>query len=311
MTPTSTIEPFLDLLQCPVSGEPLTLRGATLVSASGAHTYDINELGVPLFARHSSNDDARIQEAHYDRVARAYLENLSYPHTVEYMKYWDRVLLDELRPPLDTVAELCCGAGEASWIVRDRVARAMGIDISTAMLARARGRFPADRFGFAQGDATQLPLRSGAFDAVFMLGGIHHVNNRSALFSEVARILKPGGRFYFREPLDDFFLWRLARAVVYRVSPALDEDTERPLRRQPTIAELRSAGLNVATWTSMGFVGSCFLMNSDVLVFNRLFRLIPGIRGLTRFMAGLDEACLLLPGLRNAGVAVTGVAVKP
>jgi len=33
VTQTPTIEPFLDLLQCPVSGEPLALRGATLVSA--------------------------------------------------------------------------------------------------------------------------------------------------------------------------------------------------------------------------------------------------------------------------------------
>jgi hypothetical protein len=52
-------------------------------------------------------------------------------------------------------------------------------------------------------------------------------------------------------------------------------------------------------------------MNSDVLVFNRLFRFMPGIRSFTRFMTAVDDATLRLPGLRDAGVAVIGVAVKP
>jgi ubiquinone/menaquinone biosynthesis C-methylase UbiE len=302
---------FLDLVRCPISHEPLVLEGEKLVSSSGTYAYEINAAGVPLFAREWCSDEARIQQAHYDRVASAYLDNLGYPHTEEYMKYWDRVLLDGIREPLDTIAEICCGAGEATWLMRERARRGVGVDISTAMLARARQRLPGDRFTFLQGDATRLPLQDNAFDAVFMLGGIHHVNNREALFAQVFRILKPGGRFYFREPLNDFFAWRWSRALIYRFSPALDADTEHPLERKPTVRHLTNAGFTVDRWQSIGFVASCFLMNSDVLVVNRLFRHVPGIRPLTRALARFDELCLTLPGMTDAGVAVSGVARKP
>jgi hypothetical protein len=52
-------------------------------------------------------------------------------------------------------------------------------------------------------------------------------------------------------------------------------------------------------------------MNSDVLVFNRAFRLIPGIRLITRAAARLDELILRLPGFHSAGLQVVGVAEKP
>ena len=301
----------VDLLRCPATHEPLRVENGSLVSVPSGRRYDVNAVGIPLFAREWMTDEARVQEAHYDRIAKIYLENLSYPHTEEYSAYFDRALLDQIDGPLDTVAEICCGAGEACSLLRARIGRAVGIDVSTAMLARARSRLPDKRFEFAQGDACRLPLPDGAFDAVFMLGGVHHVNNRKALYSEIFRVLKSGGRFYFREPLNDFILWRLARAVIYRLSPTLNEETETPLRRDSTIAQLTAAGLRATTWRSIGFIGSCFLLNSDVLVFNRIFRFFPGIRGVTRLMTRIDDASLHLPGLRNAGVAVVGVATKP
>ena len=51
-------------------------------------------------------------------------------------------------------------------------------------------------------------------------------------------------------------------------------------------------------------------MNSDVLVFNRLFRFIPGIRALTRLAAKFDDWTVRMPGLRRAGLQVVGVAEK-
>jgi hypothetical protein len=52
-------------------------------------------------------------------------------------------------------------------------------------------------------------------------------------------------------------------------------------------------------------------MNSDVLVVNRLFRFVPGIRAITRGATRLDEVMLRLPGLGGAGLQVIGVAEKP
>jgi ubiquinone/menaquinone biosynthesis C-methylase UbiE len=301
----------LDLLRCPATGESLEERDGALISVRSGRRYELGTNGVPLFAREWMSDDARVQEAHYDRIASTYLENLTYGHTEEYMAYFDRALLDQVNGPLDTIIEVCCGAGEACWLLRERVGRAVGVDVSTAMLARARARLPDSRFEFAQGDACRLPVADAIADAAFMLGGVHHVNDRARLFGEVFRVLKPGGRLYFREPLDDFILWRLARRVIYRLSPTLDAETERPLRKRPTCLALEQAGFRVRAWRSLGFIGCCLLMNSDVLVFNRLFRFMPGIRSFTRFMTAVDDATLRLPGLRDAGVAVIGVAVKP
>jgi hypothetical protein len=41
----------------------------------------------------------------------------------------------------------------------------------------------------------------------------------------------------------------------------------------------------LTSWKTYGFLGFCLLMNSDVLIFNRLFRFIPGIRAITRAFA--------------------------
>jgi SAM-dependent methyltransferase len=142
------------------------------------------------------------------------------------------------------------------------------------MLRKAATTHQHAALAFVQGDATMLPLAASNFDSVFMLGGIHHVRDRSTLFLEVARILKPGGHFYFREPVSDFVLWRAIRALVYRLSPALDHETERPLLYCETAPFLANAGLSLKTWKTVGFFGFCLFMNSDVLVFDRLFRYV-------------------------------------
>jgi SAM-dependent methyltransferase len=212
---------------------------------------------------------------------------------------------------LGTTAELCCGRGEALRLLQSRIPVGVGIDVSTAMLQAARRDIATEGVFFAQGDATMLPLADSAFDSVVMLGGIHHVPARQQLFSEISRVLKPGGRFYWREPVSDLFLWRWLRAVIYRISPALDHDTERPLQWKETVPLLRSAGLELVTWKTYGFLGFCIFMNSDVLVFNRLFRYLPGIRWLVRWSTKLDDWTVRLPFLRKGGLQVIGIAEKP
>jgi ubiquinone/menaquinone biosynthesis C-methylase UbiE len=283
-----------------------------LVSASGKHRYPISPSGIPQFAVEPGSADSRQQQQHYDRVAASYLENLSYPHTEEYFKYLDDALLKVIGDkPLGDTAEICCGRGEAVRLLAGRLRHGVGVDISLAMLESAQRDLTRPDLLFVQGDATHLPLQSGRFDHVFMLGGIHHVNDRATLFREVFRILKPGGRFIYREPVSDFFLWRWLRAVVYRLSPALDADTERPLRHSETVPVLEQAGFRSRVWQTFGFLGGAVLLNSDVLVFNRAFRFLPGIRALTRMMARLDDWTVRLPPLRHAGLQVIGLAEKP
>lgn len=283
-----------------------------LTDVEGTHSYKLSPSGIPQFAIEHSTEDAAVQREHYDRIAEAYVTNLGYPHTKEYMSYLDDAMLEVIDPGnLGATAEICCGRGEAFELIGNRVDHSIGVDISPAMLEEASRLHAANScLHFVQGDATNLPLNSGQFDNVFMFGGIHHVNDRASLFAEIARILKPGGKFYYREPVSDFWLWRLLRAIIYRMSPTLDHETERPLLYNETVPVLDASGLQSKHWSTHGFFGFCLFMNSDVLVFNRLFRFVPGITALTRLSARIDRFILSLPGLNRAGLQVVGVAEK-
>jgi ubiquinone/menaquinone biosynthesis C-methylase UbiE len=310
----SRLDPWLlQLLRCPVTGDDLIEadNGLSAKSARGPR-YRITATGLPLFAQESISKEGIKQQLHYDRIAKDYLTNLSYPHTQEYMAALDRALLSCVSgKTLGTTAEICCGRGEAFHLLNDRIECGVGVDVSVSMLEAAQTEQRGRPFGFVQGDATMLPLRSVAFDNVFMLGGIHHVSDWPRLFSEIERILKPGGAFYFREPVSDLALWRWLRAVIYRLSPTLDHETEKPLRYSEVVPPLENSGLRMTHWTTHGFLGFCLFMNSDVLIFNRAFRLVPGIRPLTRLFARLDEWTLSLPRMRDAGLQVIGKAQKP
>ncbi|MDH3742321.1 MAG: class I SAM-dependent methyltransferase [Hyphomicrobiales bacterium] len=303
---------YLYLLRCPATGQPVTRDGNDLTDILGTHRYPLSASGIPQFALEFSTGDAAIQREHYDTIAQAYVTNLGYPHTKEYLRYLDNAILDVIEPGnLGAAAEICCGRGEAFKLIGNRIDVGIGVDISPAMLEEAtKLHSPNRNLHFVQGDATNLPLNDGQFDNVFMFGGIHHVNDRASLFAEIARILKPGGKFYYREPVSDFFVWRMLRALIYRLSPTLDHQTERPLLYKETVPILEQSGLESTHWSTHGFLGFCIFMNSDVLVFNRLFRLVPGITAITRFSAKIDKFILKLPGLNRAGLQVVGVAAN-
>jgi SAM-dependent methyltransferase len=312
VSPAPVDPSILKLLQCPLSGSDLRQDHDALIASVGAHRYPITPVGIPLFADQWISRDGAVQRDHYDALAPKYLQNLSYPHTIEYMAYLDRSLLAALPPgPLGTVAEICCGTGEGLHLLGGRAAIGVGVDVSTKMLEAAVERTAHDPTrAFVQGDATRLPLKTGAFDAVIMLGGVHHVNNRPALFTEIARVLVPRGLFICREPIDDFPLWRVLRSVVYRTASSLQASTEHPLRLRASQEEMAEAGLLLSTWRTFGFLAYCFLMNSDVLPINRIWRHVPGVRPFTRAATKFDEWTLRLPGLRGYGLIAIGTAFK-
>jgi ubiquinone/menaquinone biosynthesis C-methylase UbiE/uncharacterized protein YbaR (Trm112 family) len=307
------LKPMLDLLCCPATGQSLVIEQNTLMTSDGGHAYRISAAGLPLFAENACSSDAETQRAHYDRIAANYIAHLQYPHTIEYAAYLDRALLQVVgEAGLGTIAEICCGRGEALQLVGTRAERAIGVDISQNMLEAGLADYAAEpNIVLVQGDATRLPLADAIFDSVFILGGIHHVNDRRALFSEVFRVLKPSGKFFFREPCSDFVLWRALRVIIYRLSSELDHTTERPLIDEETMPVLHSVGFDLRSYQRHGFLGFCLLMNSDVLIFNRAFRFIPGIRRLTRLAADFDEWILRWSFMRRVGLQVVGCAVKP
>lgn len=303
---------FLPILACPVTHAPLLREGSWLTTADGCQRFRIDDHGVVCFAEGHLTEDVERQRDHYDRVAEVYVANLGYPHTQEYMAYLDRCLFEVIGAgDLGEMAELCCGQGDAIALLDGRYRRAIGVDISSAMLSVASRRHQGKPCGLLQADVTRLPLVDASLDSVVMLGGIHHVPDRPGLYAEILRVLKPGGRFLWREPVNDWFLWRWIRAAIYRLSPALDHETEAPLRHAETKAQLERSGLVLKQWRPAGFIGFCLFMNSDVMVINRLFRFLPGVRAIVRLSAMVDDRMVRVPRLARMGLQVVGEARRP
>jgi SAM-dependent methyltransferase len=104
---------------------------------------------------------------------------------------------------LATALDVCCGTGAAMWHLRPLCReRVVGIDFSQGMLDVARhltDRAPGDAvIELVRGNALHLPFRA-AFDVAVCFGALGHILPREQpqFVAEVARALKPGGRFVF------------------------------------------------------------------------------------------------------------------
>ena len=98
------------------------------------------------------------------------------------------------------VLEVGCGAAMCSRWLRTRGAVPVALDLSGAMLGHAVAA--AARTGVAvplvQADAQRLPFASGSFDlACTAFGAVPFVADSAAVMREVARVLRPGGRWVF------------------------------------------------------------------------------------------------------------------
>jgi SAM-dependent methyltransferase len=97
------------------------------------------------------------------------------------------------------VLEIGCGTGLFTEMFARTEVQLVAIDISRALLEKARGRrLPAERVQFVEGPLEEAPI-AGRFDAVVGSSVLHHLDLRRAL-SRVYALLVPGGRVCFAEP---------------------------------------------------------------------------------------------------------------
>lgn len=104
---------------------------------------------------------------------------------------WVRPLLDSL--PVGDVVDLACGTGRHARYLAARGHRVRGFDASPGMLAIAREQVPGASFALA--DLGELPVEDDSADAVVCALALAHVESLGPVFGEVARVLRPGGRF--------------------------------------------------------------------------------------------------------------------
>jgi SAM-dependent methyltransferase len=96
------------------------------------------------------------------------------------------------------VLEIGCGSAPCSRWLRRAGAEVVGLDLSAGMLARAAELNRSTGIGvpLVQADAAALPLGDESVDlACSAFGGLPFVADAGAVFAEVVRVLRPGGRF--------------------------------------------------------------------------------------------------------------------
>jgi ubiquinone/menaquinone biosynthesis C-methylase UbiE len=77
---------------------------------------------------------------------------------------------------------------------------ALGVDISEPMLARAVRAEAGPQVGFLRANAQRLPLREQTVDAVISIAVLQLIPDPAAALSEIARVLRPGGRLAVMVP---------------------------------------------------------------------------------------------------------------
>jgi arsenite methyltransferase len=102
--------------------------------------------------------------------------------------------------PGERVLDLGSCAGTDSLVAEQMVGEqghVTGNDMTSAMLAKARAAsadMGATNVAFVEGEAEQLPFPDESFDVVISNGVIDLIPDKDAVFSELFRVLVPGGR---------------------------------------------------------------------------------------------------------------------
>lgn len=116
----------------------------------------------------------------------------------------------------------------------------VGLDLTAAMLARARPRAGHLDFRAVQGDAQRLPFADAALDHAVLHLILAVVPNPNACLAEVARVVRPGGTVLvfdkFLKRGQPALLRRLANPLVRRLATRLDVVFEDVLGDAPALA---------------------------------------------------------------------------
>lgn len=107
------------------------------------------------------------------------------------------------------------------WLKHTQGTALSGLDISEDMIAIAERNAKeyglAERVRYIKGDARSMPFDDDYFDAVFSNGSLHEWANPEEILNEIARVLKPGGRYCVSDLRRDmnfivkWFLWFVTR----------------------------------------------------------------------------------------------------
>lgn len=177
-----------------------------------------------------------------NRVEKALMNN---PARAMLQRWYEARLLESLGGRADglRVLEVGCGRGVGTQIIFERfragVVYAFDLDPEMVRLARQRlAAYGPERLHLSVGSVTAIAAADASFDAVFDFGVIHHVPRWQTAVSEIHRVLKPGGRFFFEEVTS-----HALKRWSYRTF--LEHPAENRFSGREFVAELEAVGLTL------------------------------------------------------------------
>ena len=143
------------------------------------------------------------------------------------------------------VLDVGCGIGGTSRFVANRFGcRVTGIDLTPEFVST--GQSLCDWVGLTgqvkltQGDATAMPFSDESFDAAFMLHVAMNIANKTGLFAEIYRLIKPGAVFGVYDVMQTS-----DEALTYPVPWATTPDTSALATQEQYIEALGLAGFDI------------------------------------------------------------------
>jgi len=161
-------------------------------------------------------------------------------------------------PGSGRILEIGCGNGFGARLIAETFTPTLIVasDIDPRMLRSARRKMMSRGVTPLQvlaGDAQFLPCLDESFDAIFNFGIVHHLEDWQTGIREVARVLKPGGAFYFEEIYPPLYANPLFRHILdhprenrFHGPQFRDRLAECGLFLQPGYRESRFAILGIA-----------------------------------------------------------------
>jgi ubiquinone/menaquinone biosynthesis C-methylase UbiE len=165
----------------------------------------IAQLADPALQESDRGRLAHVREARAQAAAAYFKDNAAEWERIRALHAPEREVEDAIMRqlsagPINDLLDAGTGTGRMLELLGNRAARAVGIDVSSEMLAIARDRLLRAGIGNAQvrlADTYRLPFTNGnggGFDVVLFHQVLHYLDDPGAAVAEAARVMAAGGR---------------------------------------------------------------------------------------------------------------------
>lgn len=216
-------------------------------------------------------DNIERQKQHFDSIADRYrLARRTANHLLIKHLIWSDFLEKHTALKRDglSVLEGMCGFADGKDVLEHTLGVNIiysGFDYSDTVVDHMRKTHP--HIDIRKQDATKFET-DRQYDAVMVLGGLHHVPDKAAeVVLKLAAAIRPGGYFINLEPTSGNWLFKTVRELIYNRNSLFDAQTERGSGIDELFGMFERAGLSRADVTYPGLLAYILYYNPDAFPF--------------------------------------------